>query len=177
MKTEGPTVLGIDPGESGGAALIDLEGVIVGWACWRPSVEGYSVWRSHAERVSAPHLAAVAGLVWFGREAPRVALEKLHLQRGRSGILTLAEGAGEFIGVLRASRPEVEIVRVAPARWAKAIGGTGPTQTERAWAAMVRGPSGVPLPTGDRKGVGAVGSMESVGAIAEARLMALAVRS
>ena len=166
-------VLGIDPGNEGGAALV-VDGVLTDWCCWRARKGGgFSVWRANQPTARAPHFAGIVSehLRWM--VPGLVAVERLHLQRGRSGILVLAEGTGELIGALRYYSPTVEIVRPSPDQWARSIGGTGPTQTERAWRAMLRGPSSVALPTGDRSGPGAVGSMESVGAIAEARLMAL----
>jgi hypothetical protein len=162
-------VLGIDPGNEGGAALV-VDGVLTDWCCWRARKgAGFAVWRSNGEKTQAPHFAAIVSehLRWLVPAV--VAVERLHLQRGRSGILTLAEGTGELIGALRYYSPTVQIVRPSPDQWARLVGGTGPTQTERAWRAMLRGPSSVVLPSGDRSGPGAVGSMESVGAVAAAR--------
>jgi hypothetical protein len=185
-------ILAIDPGARGGAAYVDPNGDLAGWACWRPAKGGYRVWSSHRAPALAEHMSDVVDSL------PRcavVVVEELHLRPGirASSILTLAETTGETIGALRLlwslcpnvrpaallahvrmteetvselQRPNVTIHRVSPVEWSREIGGTsGGRLTERAVAALRRSQPA------DRIPGASVGSPESVGAVAEAWLM------
>lgn len=160
-------ILGIDPGQRGGAALLD-HGALTWWACWRPAKSGFRVTYPGAAPFLAPSLAAVGAVLALARPH-RIALESLHLRPGirAASVIGLAEGAGMLLGGLLVSLdPEPGVVRVRPEEWAHVIGGTGPDQTERAVRYVRRVyPGGLP-------DAATTGSMESTGAIAEAVLMA-----
>lgn len=159
-------ILGIDPGQRGGAALLD-HGALTWWACWRPSKGGYRVIGPGGTPLAARTLADVGAVIAPLCAPHRIALESLHLRPGirAASVIGLAEGAGMLLGgLLVVLAPPV--VRVSPAEWSRIIGGTGPDQTERAVRYVRRVYPGA-LPTTD-----AAGSIESVGAIAEAVLMA-----
>ncbi len=100
--------LGVDPGHSAGAALLDDQAVLWWWA-WTRVVAGYRV-TSPGGRVVVSSMYQVGRLVALGVEAPcRVAVEGLYVSqaRGRAaagrrqGTLDCAEQAGELMGPLR----------------------------------------------------------------------------
>lgn len=159
-------VLGIDPGQRGGAALLD-HGALTWWACWRPCARGMRVWTSPAAPVDVPSLAHV-GVILATQRPDVAALEAVHI-RTRKGIssasvVSLAEGAGLLSAPLLLAG--VELRRVTVDQWAALGGGTGPTQTERAVRHVRRVyPGGLPEAS-------VVGSVDSIGAMAEAALMA-----
>lgn len=161
-------ILGIDPGQRGGAALLD-HGALTWWACWRPSKGGFRVIGPGGTPLAARTLADVGAVIAPLCAPHRIALESLHLRPGirAASVIGLAEGAGMLLGGLLVSLyPEPGVVRVRPEEWARVIGGTGPDQTERA-VRYVRRVYPDALPD-----AATTGSMESTGAIAEAVLMA-----
>lgn len=160
-------ILGIDPGQRGGAAFLD-NGALTWWACWRPARHGFRATYPSAAPFTVASLADV-GAVLALCMPHRIALESLHLRPGirSASVIGLAEGAGMLLGGLLVSLdPPPLVVRVSPAEWSRVIGGTGPDQTERA-VRYVRRVYPDALPD-----AATTGSMESTGAIAEAVLMA-----
>lgn len=159
-------ILGIDPGQRGGAALLE-DDELAWWACWRPAKGGFRVIVPGGTLIAARTLADVGAVLAPLCCPHRIALESLHLRPGirAASVIGLAEGAGMLLGgLLVALAPPV--VRVSPAEWSRVIGGTGPDQTERA-VRYVRRVYPDALPD-----AATTGSMESTGAIAEAVLMA-----
>lgn len=171
--------IGIDPGNNGGATILDANGNGVAWAAWRPKRGGF-VFIAPEYAKKANDLAGVG--VCLGRLAhdlgasAAVSIEGLVIRKtGRvapNAILTLAFGAGALYGGLASVVTVGSLHRPTPEKWARLCGGTGEKQSE---AAFRRAKSVIPwtcvIPSRDN-----VGSFENLGAIGEAAMMALWAR-
>ncbi len=171
--------IGIDPGNNGGATILDSEGRGVAWAAWRPRKGGY-VFTAPEYIEKANDLAGVG--VCLGRLAhdlgasAAVSIEGLVIRKtGRvapSAILTLAFGAGALFGGLASVITVGSLHRPTPEKWARLCGGTGPKQSEAAFRRAKTIITWTCYPP-DRD---SVGSFECMGAIGEAAMMALWAR-
>lgn len=138
------SVLGVDPGACGAAALVSGS-VVSSWWAWSPSRGGWRVRCSGAEpwRVESMHglgerLALCVGLRGEGRVP--VVVEGLFAAHGntaaakgrRRSVVALAESCGELLGPLRLCALG-EPQRPRAAEWRSAVLGVGP-QTSAAAA-------------------------------------------
>jgi hypothetical protein len=166
-----PLILGIDPGNRGGACLVDPEArTVLGW-CWWDVQRKRPICQTHADGPRpVDDLADVSAMLAFDLDAAVVAIEALAVRKKQTknpaDVVACSFGAGVLWGGYSASRPHRPLHRVEPKDWASLCGNLGKTQSERAWRLAIGRLDWRVLPPTEAP-------REALGAIGEAAMIAL----
>lgn len=127
-------VVGIDPGKTGAAVALGLDGTPIEWVAADHPAEGYVV-KGHKKRHYVPSCMAM----WLADLGPiRLAvIEKQQAMpmEGRTSVLTTGYGFGLWVGVLAALKIPYQVV--PPATWTRSVFGGTPRKGERKARAIV----------------------------------------
>tara|TARA_R110002020_G_scaffold245888_1_gene459605 strand:+ start:608 stop:1132 length:525 start_codon:yes stop_codon:yes gene_type:complete len=137
-------VIGIDPGKTGGAVALDMNGKPIEWIAANHPDEGYTV-KATGGALYIP--TAMALWVYDLTVAYDVVLAVTERQQcrpleGRSSILKTGYGWGLWVGILAALR--VPYVVEPPGVWTRAVFGSMPKGTDRKSRAITTAQARVP---------------------------------
>ena len=130
-----PLVIGIDPGKTGAAVALDLDGRPIEWIAADHPSEGYVVKGSKARHYVPSCMALwLADLIGGEVASSRIRLAVIEKQstrpiEGRTSCLTTGIGFGLWVGILAALRVPYQIV--PPATWTRGVFGSAPASGER----------------------------------------------
>ena len=137
-------VIGIDPGKTGGAVALDMDGKPIEWVAANHPEEGYTV-KTSKSAIYVPSEMAL----WLAELKDRyqilmVITEKQQARpmEGRSSILTTGYGWGLWVGILAALGVPYKVE--PPGVWTKAVYGSTPRGTDRKARAVVTARERVP---------------------------------
>lgn len=139
MMPEGAYILGIDPGKTGGLAILDAFGAVVSVHPMPMQAKEFDV-------------EAIFQIIQALPQGSRVVMERVSAFPGQGvvGIWTFAYGVGLIHGLVRASQVPLDLV--SPVTWQK--GSSGPTGGDKsitaAWCARTF-PAAPIVPKGCRK--------------------------
>ena len=132
MSEKTKVVIGIDPGKTGGAVALNLDGEALEWMAADHPGEGYTV---RGGKGSAGYVPSCMALWLYDMsEAYKVILVVVEHQaarplEGRSSVFTTGYGFGLWVGMLAALRFRYLVAK--PAVWTREIFGSKPKTAER----------------------------------------------
>lgn len=147
-------VVGIDPGKTGAAVALDMDGKAIEWIAADHPEEGYTVKARGGALYIPSRMALWLQELSDSYDVVRVVIEKQQARpmEGRSSIFTTGYGFGMWIGILAALRYSYSVEH--PATWTRGVFGSKPKGDERKARAITtaaaRVPS-LPLTWGRRK--------------------------
>ena len=137
-------VIGIDPGKTGGAVALDMDGKPIEWIAADHPEEGYTV-KATGGALYVPSAMAL----WLAdlKDAYHVLMVITEKQQarpleGRTSILKTGFGWGLWVGILAALRLPYKIE--PPGVWTKAVFGSMPNGTDRKARAITTARARVP---------------------------------
>ena len=124
-------VVGIDPGKSGGAVALGLDGSAIEWIAADHPSEGYTV-----KGKGGGHYIPSTMALWLydlgqAYDVISVVLEQQQARpiEGRSSVFTTGMGYGVWVGILAALRLRYTIAK--PSVWTRAVFGSKPKGDEK----------------------------------------------
>ena len=124
-------VVGIDPGKSGGAVALGLDGSAIAWIAADHPSEGYTV-----KGKGGGHYIPSTMALWLydlgqAYDVISVVLEQQQARpiEGRSSVFTTGMGYGVWVGILAALRLRYTIAK--PSVWTRAVFGSKPKGDEK----------------------------------------------
>jgi crossover junction endodeoxyribonuclease RuvC len=131
MDDKIPVVVGIDPGKTGGAVALGLDGSALEWIAANHPEEGYTV-----KGKGGGHYIPSAMALWLydvdqDYKVVGVVVEQQQARpiEGRSSVFTTGYGFGIWIGILAALRFRYTVAK--PTVWTRAVFGSKPKGDEK----------------------------------------------
>ena len=140
-------VLGIDPGKTGAAVALDMDGRPVEWIAANHPTDGFVVKGAKSHYVPSCMALWIDDLIGDHLPSERIRLAVIEKQtarpiEGRTSCLTNGFGYGLWVGILAAMGVPYQIV--SPSVWTKDVFGAAPKTAERKARAILTARARIP---------------------------------